>query len=140
MKNWKKIIVIVVILVLLAVSYGWFLYAKKTADTRKQTADIELRSVDLLSAFKMDESAASRKYIDKVLIVSGEVVTVQVTTNGQATLILNAEDPFSSVTCSFYSDEAAAVKTILPGATVRVKGMCTGILSDVILNKCSFVK
>jgi hypothetical protein len=140
MKNWKKIIVTVVILVLLAVSYGWFLYTKKTVDTRKQTADIELRSVDLLSAFKMDESAASRKYIDKVLIVSGKVMTVQVTTNGQATLILNAEDPFSSVTCSFYSDGAASVKTIMPGTMVRVKGMCTGILSDVILNKCSLVK
>ena len=140
MKNWIKIFFLATVITLVLVGYGWHIYKKKPADTRKQVAEIEMKARDLITSFQQDEGAASQKYIDKILVVSGEVADVQISPTGQATLILDAGDPLSSIVCSFYAEETLIVKKIKSGMQVRVKGKCTGILLDVILNKCSMVE
>jgi hypothetical protein len=137
---WKRIVTILLILAITGGGYGWYLYNKKPADIRKQTDCIELKATALAEAFNQDEAAANRLYVEKVLIVSGKVSNVQVDNTGHATVFLETGDPLSSITCSFYDDEAGSVKKMVPGATVRVKGNCTGKLVDVILNKCSMAE
>jgi len=65
---------------------------------------------------------------------------MQTDAQGKTTISLDTGDPMAAVTCSFYNEETAAVKQINKGSRVHVKGICTGMLSDVILNKCSLVK
>lgn len=140
MRKWKKIIAAIIVMLLAGASYGWFLYNKKPADTRHQAALAEISAVDLVKAYQKDEAAANRQYVDRLIIVSGKVSGAQVDADGHATVFIGTGDPLASVTCSFYNDEAKAVKEMPSGSPVRIKGICTGLLTDVILNRCSLAK
>jgi hypothetical protein len=136
MRSWKKIITVVLILALVGAGYGWYQYQKAPPDIRKEKGGIEITAIELLKAFQQDEMAANTKYVDKVLVVSGAVTDVQTDSSGQATVSLQTNDLLATVTCSFYKDDEG-VKKIKTGSTARIKGVCTGILTDVVLNKCS---
>ena len=140
MRNRIKITVLVLLLVMVAVSYGLYQYTRKPADIRGLSPEIEIEAVDLVKEFKNDEAAATSSYVDEILLVRGEVSGIQTASSGQVTIFLEAKDPLSSVTCSFYGDETIDQKKIIPGKELKVKGKCTGMLSDVIINKCSVVE
>ena len=138
MKKWKKILLGLLLVAIAAAGYGFYLYNKKPADVRTLTANYQLTAEALLADFNKDETAANTKYLDKVIAVSGKVTEVKLdTATGQATVILDSGDPMAAVTCSFYNDEAAAVKQLKQGDAIVIKGNCTGKLMDVVLNKCS---
>ncbi|OQP59028.1 OB-fold protein [Niastella populi] len=139
MHLWKKIILAVLVLALAAAGYGWYQYQKAPPDIRQEKGDIEIAAVELLKAFQQDETAANIKYVEKVLIVSGTVTGVQTTSSGQATVYLQTDDMLAAVTCSFYKDDEG-IKNIKTGSAARIKGVCTGMLTDVVLNKCSLVE
>ena len=139
MRSWKKIVTGLIILALAAAGYGWHLYQKAPPDIREQKGDLEITAVDLLKAFQQDEMAGNAKCVDKVLIVAGTVTGIQTDSSGQATVSLQTNDLLAAVTCSFYQDDAG-VKKIKAGSAVRIKGVCTGMLSDVVLNKCSLAE
>jgi hypothetical protein len=139
MRSWKKIVAGGIILALAGVGYGWYAYQKAPPDIRDQKAGIEITAIDLLKAFQQDEMAGNAKYVDKVLIVAGKVTDVQTDSSGQATVSLQTNDLLAAVTCSFYQDDEG-VKKIKAGSSVRIKGICTGMLTDVVLNKCSLVE
>jgi hypothetical protein len=139
MRSWKKIVTALIILALAAAGYGWYQYQKAPPDIRKQEGGIEITAVELLKAFQQDETAGNAKYVDKVLIVAGTVTDIQTDSSGQATVSLQTTDLLAAVTCSFYQDDEG-VKKIKAGSSVRIKGVCTGMLTDVVLNKCSLAE
>ncbi len=140
MKKWKKALAAVAILFFMAAGYGFYLYNKKPADTRKESAAFTIPAHDMVTEYNKDETAADKKYLDKVVAVTGTVTEVKVDPSGQATVFLDGNDPMTNITCSFYNDEAPTVKDLDKGATVTIKGNCTGKLMDIVLNKCSIIK
>ena len=69
------------------------------------------------------------------MLVSGTVDSVTEDSLGYS-VYLKEKDAISGIVCSFdkSSIDSARVK---PGAQINVKGICTGYLMDVVLNKCS---
>ena len=139
MRSWKKIITALIILALAGGSYGWYQYQKSPPDIRKEKGGVEITAVELLKEFQQNETASNTKYVDKVLVVTGTVTGVQTDSSGQATVYLQTNDLLSAVTCSFYKDDEG-IKKINTGSAARIKGVCTGMLTDVVLNKCSLVE
>jgi hypothetical protein len=139
MRSWKKIVTGLIVLALAGAGYGWYAYQKAPPDIREQEAGIVITAIDLLKAFQQDETASNAKYVDKVLIVTGTVTGIQTDSSGQATVSLQTNDLLAAVTCSFYQDDGDA-KKIKAGSPARIKGVCTGMLTDVVLNKCSLVQ
>jgi len=140
-KTWKKILLVLCITGMAAAGYGLYLYNKKPADTRTASTSFKLTASELVADYNKDETAANLKYLDKVIHVKGKVAEVKLdVTTGQATVILDSGDPMAAVTCSFYNEEAEAVKALSQGTEVVIKGKCTGKLLDVVLNQCSIVQ
>lgn len=139
MKRRTKVLLIVLAIGIVSVSYGFYLLHKKPADVRKLSADFSISAATIVNAFSDNEQEANKKYLDKVIDVKGKVADIKLEANGNTTLFLDSGNPLASVTCSFYNDEAASVKSVKKGDEVIVKGMCTGFLMDVVLNKCSIV-
>lgn len=139
MRSWKKVLAAVIIVALAAGSYGWYQYQKAPPDIRKEKGGIETTAVDLLKEFQQNETVANTKYVDKILVVSGTVTEVQTDSAGQSTVVLQTNDLLSTVTCSFYQGDES-IKQIKAGAAARIKGVCTGMLTDVVLNKCSLAE
>lgn len=141
MKQWKKILLVLLVLVIAVTGYGIYLYNKKPADVRKLPANYELTAMALAEEFNKNETSANLKYLDKVIAVKGKITEVKLEpATGQATVVLDSGDPMAAITCSFYDDEVNVVNKLNPGSEVIIKGRCTGKLMDVVLNKCSVEK
>ena len=113
--------------------YGIYLYNKKPLDTHDQNADFDVSATVLVQEFLNNEEAAAKKYVDKLLIVTGPIKEINMEAS---TLFLDASDPSATVTCSFYTSENEHLKKLKPGDWVSVKGKCTGKLIDIVMNNC----
>jgi lysyl-tRNA synthetase class II len=131
--DMKRLIIGILIITVMAGLYGFYLYNKKPVDTREQNPDFELTSAQIVKEFSDDEQAASKKYNDKIVLVSGKINEINLSSS---TVFLDASDAISAITCSFYADESSQLKTLKVGDVVKIKGKCTGKLTDVIINNC----
>ena len=132
---WALLLLVVIAAACLALYY----YYKKPPDIRKAAAHYETTAPALLADFNQNESTANAKYLDKVVIVEGVISNIDVE-GGNPTVFLETGDPMAAVTCSFYNTESAALKNLKVGTTIKIKGVCTGMLTDVVLNKCSIAE
>jgi len=137
LRNWKKILIGLLILGIAGAGVAVYLFNKKVADVKAESPDMELSAAALVEAFNTNEELANRKYVGKIILVSGSIGELRTDDSGNPTVVLSAGDPLSMVTCSFYQDQAASVKVLQPGSQIKIKGVCTGKLIDVVLNKCS---
>lgn len=139
MIKWKKTGLIIFLLILVSAGVISYLYYKKPADIRKSTADQETTAALLLKDFSDNEAAANARYLDKVIVVEGNISKIELN-EGNPTVFLDTGDPMAAVTCSFYETEIPLLKNLKIGTTVKIKGLCTGMLMDVVLNKCSIAE
>ncbi|MCH5719697.1 OB-fold putative lipoprotein [Niabella hibiscisoli] len=137
--NWKKVLVTLFITVLIAAGLALCFYYKKPPDIRKSAAYYETTASALLADFDKDESTANAKYLDKVIVVEGVISKIDADSSNP-TVFLETGNPMASVNCSFYETESAALRSLQAGATVKIKGVCTGRLMDIVLNKCSITQ
>ncbi len=140
----KKKIILLVIAVALS-SGGWYAYSeynRKVKDLSKVSADMQLKTADLVSQFEKDESGANALYLDKVIAVNGTLKAIEKDEANNFSLVLGDESSMASVRCSMDEDHQQKIEGLLTGAKITVKGACTGfnadelLGSDVILNRC----
>ena len=143
MKNNGRLIFILFLgVVLLGAVYAVYMYNKPHRDIAKEKPAYELAASALYQEFEENESAASKKYVDQVILVDGIVKGVQSAENGIITIAL--EDDFFGVTCTIDSLTGVlqneAISLLQEGDSVRMKGRCDGMLTDVKLSKCMLVE
>jgi hypothetical protein len=139
MKTYVKIILgVVLFLVVLGIGTGIYLFRMPHKDLAKVKADIVLSAVDLQKAFEDNETAASAKYVKKILQIDGEVLSVKPAEEDVLNVTLKTGNDMSSVICTFPAGTDPA--KFSPGSSVTIKGECSGFLMDVLLNNCVLVK
>lgn len=132
----KAVIIISVLVAAAAIGYGFYMFNKKTPSLEKTTPDYTLTADELYRDFSTDEVSALKKYEGKVLQVTGAILNIT-QTDSISYIVLNAEDAlFGAVNCSFNNLGEIPKKE----ATIVVKGICQGYLTNVILNNCVLVK
>ena len=137
MTTTKKLLLALVVLAIGAAGVGYYLYEKPTADAGASAADLELPATELYAAFEADEAAANEKYLSRNLAVTGEVAQVSTTDAGVTTVSLEAGGMLGGVSCELAPDQDASA--LRPGQTTTIKGFCSGLLMDVVLNRCVIV-
>jgi len=136
MRNKGRIILSVIfILVLVGVSYGLYVWFKPQRDVKDETA-IVISANAIFDSFAVNEKRANDLYLNKAIQVNGKVSKVLKNQNGQAVVYLETNDPIFGVNCTFKEDPGPLEK----GTTIEFKGICTGYLSDVVINKVIIVK
>jgi hypothetical protein len=83
---------------------------------------------------------AEKKYIGKIVLVSGSLKSVENDGQGNSIIVLGEEGSHSALRCSM--DSTFSEKSIKNKKKLQLKGICTGynpddmgLGSDVILNK-----
>jgi hypothetical protein len=133
----KKIryIVIFLILALIAAVAAWkYTFKKSESNVASHKTEVTIDAPKLLQAFETNEDSANLKYLDKVILVSGTVGSVTKDSLGYS-VYLKENDAISGIVCSFDISSFDSAR-VIPGAPIKVKGICTGYLMDVIMNKC----
>lgn len=128
----KKIIATIFIILILAVASIWyFIFYRPTHYKRDITVEkyIGINAADIVKEFQTNEDSANKKYLNKIIQVTGVVGDAKKNQNGKMVLTLNGADNMSNVICTLQSDNATATT----GTTVTLKGICTGYLMDVII-------
>lgn len=132
----KRTIIIVSVLVLLVLVYAVYKYQQPVASTEGKSADIELSAEQLFLEFSDNEAEANAKYVNKVLLVEGDITGINKEDDGSTSVLLQTDDLMFGVNCRFEKDQSASLEKYKEGESIRVKGICEGMLSDVILNRC----
>jgi len=134
-KTLKKFIVIGLIILGSAVAYGYYLFNKPHQGVANKEAAYTLESRQLFNEFDQNEIAANKKYLGKVVCVYGKVADKAVDSKGVLSLILEGGE-MAGVGCQFDKSVIDEMQHVKKGQVIKVKGVCTGILMDVVLVDC----
>ena len=131
----KKILLVLIVLALLGSYIGYKMYNKPHQDVSAAPAEVTLTADELLNAFKENEIEAGTKFINKVIEVSGNIADAKNESN-QIIIQIGTADVMSNIICNLDSTQTSNRKEYKIGDSIRVKGICSGYLSDVILDRC----
>jgi hypothetical protein len=139
MKTYIKVSLFAVFFIALAgILTALYFYNLKSADLAKVKPDFILTADELQRSFEADESAASSKYVNKILEVTGKIVSVKPAENNVVSISLETGNDLSSVIGTFPGiSDPSVFKT---GEVITLRGECSGFLMDVLLNNCAIVK
>ena len=133
MKKWLIGIGAVFIVFIGIGAYFWFfMWNKAHRDILAEPAAYEMTAEALHTEFKEDEQKANKKYLDEVILVSGNVEKVD--GDSALTLIL------TGVVCNMYE---GADNTLQQGEGLKIKGKVTAfddMFGEVRMDKCFVIK
>ena len=81
MRKGYKIIISVVILLVLAISYGIHVYNKPHVNVEKAPTDVKIEASDLIASFIHNEDKANDDFVEKVIEVEGTVKDIKFKNN-----------------------------------------------------------
>jgi len=119
----KRIILVVVILVIAIGSwYAYNMFQEKTPDVVGKKPDVVTTAQELLDAFNNDTASARKKYIDKIVEVTGTVKKIDTT----GSVVLGDEGSTSEVTIGLDRRHIDDYKKIKTGSIAKLQGVCSG--------------
>lgn len=145
MGKYRRYILIAIILVIVGVLWVYKEYTRKNIDMTDANADYTIAAPALIKEFETNDSSANKKFLGKTLLVTGGLKDFSKDGN-YITLILGDTGSMSSVRCAMDTSHAINQNDFAKGASVNIKGSCTGfnkdelLGSDVIMNRCVVVK
>ena len=102
------------------------------------TTGIPVTATELYARFYADHLQANTVYLNKVLQVSGQVLTIKNTPHAGSVVILNTGDPLYGVACTLNRLQSTG-RLVQPGEKIIIKGVCSGYISHVMLTNSSLI-
>lgn len=135
--NWKKVLLVILVVIVAAVSYGLYEYFRPNAKTVDLQPDVVITAVDLYNNYEENEDSANIHYLNKVIEVSGMVSDVKTDTSGIVVTIDGGNGMFG-ISCSLQKTDEEIMKPE-KHTPITIRGICTGMLMDVVLTRCVIV-
>lgn len=110
---------------------GLLIYCYNKPRNLATETGIPVTATELYSQFTSDQLQANQAYLNKVLQVSGQVLTIKNTPYAGSTVVLYTGDPVCNVSCRLNKKEH--MTGVKPGEKITIKGICSGYMSDVVL-------
>lgn len=135
--NKKARTVLIALLVIIAISSAvvYKMWNKKHRDVADEKG-MEITAVQLVKDYQASEAEANKKYLDKAIQVNGSIAKIEKNQDGNTTVLLSSEDPFSGVYCTLKESNIS----LKENSAVVIKGLCSGMLSDVRLREAVVIK
>jgi hypothetical protein len=132
MSTKNKIIIIIAIIAAIAFSayYYIFIYSSNNHRQVQSETGIIITSDSLVAKYQADENLANSLYLNKAVVVTGNLLSIDKNQEGKTTLVLGRADSFSNVSVTMISTAPITQKV---GESITIKGLCTGALSDVVI-------
>lgn len=144
---WKRLIIIGLILAAIGGAVGAYLWFKPVRSIQDAKVDYKISAVQLFDEYSSDEASADSLYRRAILEVSGTVIDVKEEekeidgeTKTLFNVVLDGGDMMFGVICQMEDPDLDKLRSISPGSEVTIKGECSGMLMDVVLSRCYFVK
>lgn len=141
MKKFLKalIIVLVVIIVILFAAYLYFVNMPDKS-VSKMKPDYQITASALAQEYESEPETSDKKYIDKIIEVTGTITEISKDQNDSYVFILKQEESETGVLCTLSQENDKKASSYNIGEKVTIRGTCSGMLFEVVLNKCAIVK
>jgi CRISPR/Cas system CSM-associated protein Csm4 (group 5 of RAMP superfamily) len=139
MKILRYIGLALLILVLTLGAYGAYLWNKPHRNIQTEQATT-VEALELFKKYSENEADANKLWLDKTLQVKGIIKEVLKNQTDIPVIMLDADDPMGGISCTMDISQKNKAESLKPGAKVTIKGLCTGMLADVVLVKCFLVE
>lgn len=138
MKKWIRIVLAAGLVC--AITGGIIVYRIYTKEHRDVTKEqgVQLSAQRLFDEFKANEAEANKKYLDKAIQMTGEIVEVSTNQDGNIVVNFKTNDPLFVINCTFKTNPGQ----LKAGETITFKGICTGYIPDanIVINEGVLVK
>lgn len=134
-----KVLKVVAVLAILGAMAGYYVYNKPVSGLEDTKPAFTMKADELFTAFESDETGANKKYIGKIVQVSGTVQSINHEQDGNTSITLQTAGGMFGVICRM-DTVSSSIQGIANGQAVALKGECSGMLMDVVLVRCVNVK
>jgi hypothetical protein len=134
----KKIFLSILFIVIAFAAGTWYYVFEYSKTHHRDVADekgIAVNAAQIVKEFQTNEAAANTKYLNKALEVKGVVTEIKKDQSGNTTVSLKSDDAFAIVFCTLKTNQHPDI-----GSNIIIKGICTGFLSDVVINEAIVMK
>ena len=132
MSTKNKIIIAIALIAAIAfgVYYYVFVYSSQHRRQVQSETGIVITSDSLVAKYQADEKLANSLYLNKAVVVTGVILSIDKNQEGKTTLVIGRSESFSNVSVTMTSNTPITQKV---GESITIKGLCTGALSDVVI-------
>ncbi len=141
MSPFKKyfLVGIVVVAGIVAI-YAYREFNRKPTDLATVTAQKTVTVANLVASYEADEAAANKEYLGKTILVSGNIAEINNQQDTLLNVLLGNADNLHGVSCLLDIKQLEEIKHFHVGDSIAIKGICTGYLADVELNRCVIIQ
>ena len=132
----RNILLVVITIIVLTAIYGILLYNKPHRKIGDEVIASKVKAEQIFKEYTEDEGKANDVYLDKVIQVEGKIKEIKKDQENNTVLILDSGDEMFGINCTLDKSQAEKAKKLQQGAMIKLKGLCTGMLMDVVLIKC----
>lgn len=134
----KKIFFGIGILLCCLIAWGVYTTLKPHRNVSGEETDAAVAAKDLYHDFQQNETLANKKWVGKVIEVSGIISSV---TESDSYISINLKsNADGGINCSVLKKDLETGEKFKAGDSVIIKGKCTGFLMDVNLVDCVIKK
>jgi hypothetical protein len=147
-----KINKIVLFLIIIVIAVGAYFYISseiniKSPSLAASEEDFKIEASTLLSEYESNCTKANQKYLGKIILISGDLKSIETDTKGFHTLVIGDNSSMSSVRCSMDNSVSIDVDLLPAGTQIELRGECIGfnpddlgLGADVVLNRSVIIK
>lgn len=139
MLSRKSFLVLAVIFIII-IGYAYNEYHRKPLDVAEVKSDLIITANEMIQAFEKDETVANGLFLGKTIDVKGTVIEVKNQGDTLLNIFLGAADKIGKVSCLINETHTKEALKIAPGSLQTIRGVCTGYLMDVELNRCVVIQ
>ncbi len=121
-------------------AYGYKEFNRKPANLYDLQVQEIISSDSLLAAYEFDETKANGNFLGKTLLVSGVIAEINNQQDSLLNIFLGKAEDMHKVSCLLDNNQLETMKKYSVGNPISIKGICTGFLADVELNRCVIIK
>ncbi len=133
----RNVLIVLLVAAIIGGIIGYRQYNKPHRNLKSEEVTAQITAQELFDDYKKDEAAANEKYLDNILQISGTIEKVNIEEE-KSTLQLQTDDLMAGIICEFEQGELKTIPTA--GEKINVRGICTGMLMDVVLVRCVLMK
>ena len=130
--RYKYLLIGLLIILLTGLTIVWYIFTEKFSDTAKHQSDFTVNAMDFIKEFQLNDSAANKKYIEKIVTVNGTVSEIELADTSVNIKFIDSTSG-DYVIFAFQQQHLNEAKTLQEGKQASIKGSCSGGAKSEIL-------
>lgn len=132
-------LIIALIIAVLPALYFYKEYNRKLADITNVKPAATLNTATIIDRYEKDEIGANNQYLGKTIQVEGTIAEI-IHQDTSANVLIGNIGSMHKVSCLLDKRHINLINKYKAGQQIIIKGICTGFLLDVELNRCVIVE